>query len=98
MAKRQKQQPRQRSTPFEGARLEDIRARYEARLLKCANVVGVADGVKHLRGQPTMTPCIVVLVSRKVPRRALAPADVIPAMLDDVPTDVVEVGTLTALR
>jgi hypothetical protein len=98
MAKRRAPRTRRPSTAFDAGHIVEVRARHEARLLGCANVVGVADGVKSVRGQPTMTPCIVVLVSRKVPRKALAPADVIPPKLDDVPTDVVEVGTITALR
>jgi hypothetical protein len=74
-----------------------IRAAHEARLLRYPNVVGVTDGVRMRRGKPTNDPAIVVLVSRKVPRKSLPKASLLPSQIDGVPIDVVEVGPIEAL-
>src|SRR5690349_13588549 len=74
-----------------------VRDEHEARLLRYPNVVGVTVGFAMRRGRATRTPAIVVYVSKKVPRRRLAPADRIPASLDGVWVDVVEVGPVEAL-
>jgi len=74
-----------------------IRAKHEAQLLGYPNVVGVIDGTRMRGGKPTNEHAIVVLVSRKVPRRNLAKASLLPSELDGVPVDVVEVGVIEAL-
>jgi hypothetical protein len=74
-----------------------IRAKHEAQLLGYPNVVGVIDGVRMRGGKPTNEPAIVVLVSRKVPRKSLAKASLLPSELEGVPVDVVEVGPIEAL-
>lgn len=73
------------------------RAEHERRLLRYPNVVGVSVGFAVRRGRPTRTPCIVVFVSKKVPRRRLAAADRIPSSLDGMRIDVVESGPVQAL-
>jgi hypothetical protein len=57
-----------------------------------ANVVGVAIGHKHVRGEDTGSLCVLALVSSKLPRELLADDDVVPAKLGDVLVDVREVG------
>jgi hypothetical protein len=69
---------------------------HAARLLSNENVVGVGLAEKRIRGRPTGGVCVVALVRRKVPRAGLAPQSIIPAEVDGVPTDVVEVGDLKA--
>jgi hypothetical protein len=81
----------------DAARRADIRAKHEERLLGYPNVVGVTDGVRMRRGKPTDEPAIVVLVSRKVPRKGLAKASLRPAHSDGIPVDVIEVGPIEAL-
>ena len=49
------------------------------------------------RGKPTNEPAIVVLVSRKLPRKSLNKASLLPSHLDGIPIDVVEVGVIEAL-
>lgn len=80
------------------ARVTSVRAAHEARLLRYPNVVAVADGIRTRDGQPTGEPCIVVYVSRKVPRERLSPDEVLPEQLDGVGVDVVPVGEVRALR
>jgi hypothetical protein len=75
-----------------------IRATHEARLLAYPNVVGVTEGTRMRRGKPTKEPVIAVLVSRKVPRKILAKASLLPTHIDGIPVDVVEVGPIKALE
>jgi hypothetical protein len=65
-------------------------------LLSKANVVGVGTGFRQKGGQTTGTPAVVVMVERKVPSAQLSPQDLIPAQIEGVPVDVVEVGKLRA--
>jgi hypothetical protein len=74
-----------------------VRARHEASLLGYPNVVAVAEGVRTRRGRPTGERCLVVYVSRKVPRPELRPNEVLPAEIEGVPVDVVEAGPVEAL-
>ncbi len=75
-------------------RAQQVKAKYEAHLLKKKNVVGVGVGFKHTpQGEQI---AIMVNVSQKEPLSALAEDDRIPKMLDDVPVDVVVVGEIQA--
>ncbi|MEW5960636.1 MAG: hypothetical protein AB1801_23175 [Chloroflexota bacterium] len=74
-----------------------VKRRYESDLMSRANVVGVGVGFKSIGGRETDTLAVVVNVTRKAPLAELAPQDVIPPGLEDVPTDVQEVGILKAL-
>jgi hypothetical protein len=75
-----------------------IRAKHEARLRAYPNVVGVTEGTRMRKGKPTNEPVIAVLVSRKVPRKSLAKASLLPSHIDGIPIDVVEVGPIDALE
>jgi len=75
-----------------------IRARHEARLLAYPNVVGVTEGMRMRGGKLTNEPVITVLVSRKVPRKGLTKASLLPSHIDGTPIDVVEVGPIEALE
>jgi hypothetical protein len=79
------------------AAIDEIQQRHQAELLRYPNVVGVASGIRMRRGKPTGEPCIVVYVSRKVPKKNLTTAEILPRRLDGVPVDVVEVGELKPL-
>ena len=74
-----------------------IRAKHEAWLLAYPNVVGISEGTRMRRGKPTNEAAIVVLVSRKLPRKSLTKASLLPSHLDGIPIDVVEVGAIEAL-
>lgn len=69
---------------------------HKDRLLARENVVGVGLGEKKIDGARTGTVSVVALVRKKLPRAGLSPDEVIPSMVDGVPTDVVEVGDLKA--
>jgi hypothetical protein len=61
-----------------------------------SNVVGMGAGVKWTNGEPTGEPAIVVLVSHKVAKENLSRADLVPAKLQDMKTDVLAVGQVFA--
>lgn len=77
-------------------RVMAVKRAFEAELLTKPNVVGVGIGHRQTGGQPTDTIALVVMVTRKLPPSLLAPEDQIPAMIDNVPVDVQEVGEITA--
>jgi hypothetical protein len=74
-----------------------IRSRHEAELLRYPNVIGIAEGLRTRRGQPTGEPCLVVYVERKIPRARLGKSEILPSDIEGVPVDVVEVGKVEPL-
>ena len=74
-----------------------IKTRYEKKLMKLANVIGVGIGFKHKNGQPTDEVALVVNVSQKKPLTDLRKQDIIPSELEGVSVDVQEVGKIKAL-
>jgi hypothetical protein len=75
----------------------EARRRNEDHLLRLDNVVGVATSLKVTGGQPTSTWSLTVLVDRKRPLDEVREESRVPAELDGVPTDVLEVGRPEAL-
>jgi hypothetical protein len=65
-------------------------------LLAKENVVACGVGYKETEGVMTDELCIVVSVEKKVPLAQLAEADIVPRTVDDVKTDVLETGLITA--
>jgi hypothetical protein len=65
-------------------------------LLARPNVVGVGVGLRQRAKRLQDEVCVVALVRRKQPPTALAPEAILPAAVDGVPTDVLEVGDLRA--
>ncbi len=77
-------------------RAMDVKARYEASLMKKANVVAVGVGFRQRGGEQTYEVALVVSVTRKLPPAQLSPQDLIPDRIEDVPVDVRETGTIRA--
>src|SRR5215813_3429163 len=75
----------------------EAKQKYEDRLLRYDNVVGVATTLKVTGGQPTGTWAVTVLVENKLPLDEVAEESQVPGELDGVPTDVLEVGRPEAL-
>ena len=65
-------------------------------LLTRPNVVGVGVGLRQRGGRTRDEVCVVALVRRKQPPTALTPEAMVPAAVDGVPVDVLEVGDLRA--
>jgi hypothetical protein len=81
-------------TQVEKARIvKDVHKQW---LMNHANVVGVGIGLRQQGGKPTEDVAIVVMVRKKLPAAQLAPRDILPSMLEGVPLDVQETGTLIA--
>jgi hypothetical protein len=78
-------------------KVSEVRARHEEELLRYPNVVGVATGVKSTGGRPTGEPCLVVYVEKKVAEEDLDRDQRLPAEVEGVPLDVVEVGRIEPL-
>jgi hypothetical protein len=74
-----------------------IQSRYETELLSYPNVVGVASGIRTKRGKPTGEQCLVVYVTQKIPRAKLGESELLPAEIEGVPIDVVEIGEIRPL-
>lgn len=68
------------------------------RIMDMPNVVGVGVGYRERAGRITDELCVVAMVRRKLPASALKPEDLVPKQLNDVPTDVLEVGVLRAFQ
>jgi len=67
-------------------------------LLDRTNVVATGVGYKITGGQKTSTLSIVCSVSKKVAASQLSIKDLVPAILDGMPTDVIETGVIRALQ
>lgn len=78
-------------------RILEVKHRHEQELLRKANVVAVGVGFCTRGGVLTKEVGIVVSVKNKLALSELNPQDVIPAMIENVPMDVVETGKIRAL-
>ena len=71
-------------------KIRDVKARARQRLLAIPGVHCVAIGPKVVGGQLTAEPVIAVFVTKKKPLAEISPAEVIPAEIEGIKTDVVE--------
>lgn len=78
-------------------RIQRILRQHEKRLLKLENVVGLGLGYKIIQGRTTNKPAIIVLVKEKIADEKSLGRNVIPKILSDTPTDVIEVGEVKLL-
>lgn len=79
-------------------RLKNLRRTHHERLSQYPNVVGTMVSTKRVHGEDTGKSCITILVKKKIPRDLLRPEHICPEKVDDVPTDVVEVGDVRKQR
>jgi hypothetical protein len=80
------------------AEISFIRGKHQKSIMDRDNVVGMGVGYKLHGGKQTDEMCVVVLVTKKLPRQALHPSAIIPHSLDGVSTDIIEVGDIKALQ
>jgi len=73
-------------------KIEDVLQNRKEFLMSFRNVVGIGKGTKRIRGKDTKRECIVVFVAKKVPEIELSRDDVLPRSVNEIETDVVEVG------
>ena len=79
------------------SRIQAVKVKYEKRLLRKKNVVGVGVGFRKQGGELTEQMVLTVMVRQKQSSSELRRRDRIPNELDGVPVDVQEVGTFKAL-
>ncbi len=75
-----------------------IKQQYLDELFRKPNVVGCGVGFKIAGDVQTNEPCVVVSVSRKVPAAQLAASEIIPKLLGQIKTDVIETGIFRAFQ
>ena len=68
----------------------------KASIMDKPNVVGFGTGYKRVNGKITSELSIVALVRKKMPPSSMAAGAMIPASVDGVQTDVMEVGEIRA--
>ena len=78
-------------------RAKAAKGRHEKEFMSKPNVVAVGIGVGQ-QGQLKGQVCIVVSVTKKVPRDQLAPEDMIPEEVEGVPVEVQVTGEIRALE
>jgi hypothetical protein len=83
---------------IEPERVVQAKEKYWSELLAKPNVVGVGIGMKEIGGEKTGEMSMVVMVRQKLPLEGLRSGVAVPAVVDGVPTDVIEVGDLRALQ
>ncbi len=67
------------------------------RLLQLPNVTGVGVGLKQVSGETTNRPALIIFVKEKVPSGSLVRSELVPAQIDGLPTDVIEIGEVRLL-
>jgi hypothetical protein len=76
------------------AQIKGIKNKYVDSIIKKTNVVGVGIGRKIVGGEVTAELCIKVYVESKTAMSRLSPDTIIPATIESIKTDVVEVGRI----
>jgi hypothetical protein len=75
-----------------------VKRQYIDELFVKSNVVGCGIGFKIAGDVQTDEPCIIISVSRKLPKAQLAATDLIPKLINQVKTDVIETGLFRAFQ
>ena len=78
------------------AKIQQVKEDKEEDILELPNVVGLGIGYKERKGKATNETCISVYVRKKVAAKSLESRQQVPKALDDVKTDVIEVGDIEA--
>jgi len=71
---------------------------FKNRLLRLDNVVGVGVGYKEVGLNRTKQPSMIVFVEEKKPKHELRTGHVVPPKLDNLDTDVIEIGQVRLLN
>lgn len=74
-----------------------IKEKFEAALMRKKGVVGCAVGYKQVAGKKTDQICIVCYVIKKKPEDQLEAIDLVPRMIEGIPTDIIESGEMRVL-
>lgn len=80
----------------EHSKVISVKERHKDLIMSKPNVIGVGTGYKRRDGRAVGDLCVVALVRQKVPRAGLPEDALVPIEVDGVPTDVMQVGHITA--
>ncbi len=83
------------------ASLEEIRRAFpdfKARLLEKSNVVATGIGYKVSEGKTTDTLAVICSVDLKQAKHSIAEKDLIPPLIENIPTDVNPTGVISAFQ
>ncbi|SDC55134.1 MULTISPECIES: hypothetical protein [unclassified Candidatus Frackibacter] len=75
-------------------KINELIQKYRNKIMQIKNVVGVGCGYKETNGKNTDKKAMVILVKEKLDKDELGRRHVIPEEVEEVVTDVVEVGDL----
>ncbi len=78
------------------AKIQQVKEAREEGILELPNVVGLGIGYKEKKGKTTDETCISVYVRKKVAAKSLESSQQVPKALDEIKTDVIEVGDIEA--
>ncbi|HHH48925.1 MAG TPA: hypothetical protein ENK51_08575 [Gammaproteobacteria bacterium] len=78
------------------AKIQQVKEAREEGILELPNVVGLGIGYKEKKGKTTDETCISVYVRKKVAAKSLESRQQVPKALDEIKTDVIEVGDIEA--
>lgn len=76
--------------------VRQVKEAHTGEIMAKENVVGVGVGQRITEGRPTGELAVVVMVRDKIAPTGLPPGAMVPATIDGVPTDVVQVGEIRA--
>lgn len=79
------------------AKISKVLKQSQTKLLKKLNVVGAGIGEKIKDGRRTGRTCLKVYVEKKIAKEKLSRRDLVPSLILDVETDVMEVGKIRPL-
>lgn len=82
--------------PLDLAPIAQVKRAHASTLLTSSNVVACGIGFKETAGEWSEEPCVVVSVTKKLPKAQLTAKDLIPPIIDSIRTDVQEVGVFRA--
>lgn len=81
---------------WERRQVTEVKERHKESILAKPNVLGVGTGYKTRNGKQLGDLCVIAMVSQKIPQAGLDPSALVPAEVDGISTDVIQVGFLRA--
>lgn len=74
--------------------MDNIDKKTKEYLISLPNVVGFGHGMKYVKGIQTQEEALMVFVEKKVSETQLTPEELIPKTINNIKTDVFEIGKL----
>lgn len=88
---------KQEELDIQMAKAQEVKETNEEKILALPNVLGVGIGYKEIGGKETTELCIKVYVEKKLPQNKLSAEEIVAETVDEIKTDVQEVGLIEAL-